>query len=200
VAKRDHNRPSRQRISQSAEKELLRREQEARRDLDQLIDLLAKAAVDAASDDRLSETDRQFLKRQQQSFSGSAAELMKLLADHPYPHDREHRLRTLFWLLGSTCIIARNRLVDPIKNRLGTIAATRDRTALTPKIDEIIASEAKAVRQRRPDFSDNEIARHIKKRVNELIAEAAAIAGVKKIQLGQRAIGVRLKKISASSP
>ena len=99
----------------------------------------------------------------------------------------------------STAIIIKLAAKNPIADRVRTIRATEGRSALTPKIDEIIASEAKAVRQRRPDFSDNEIARQINKRVNELIAEAAAIAGVKKIQLGQRAIWNALKKPASSS-
>jgi hypothetical protein len=187
--------PARQRISQSAEKELLPREHEARDDLAQLIEFVKGMAADAASDKRLTDKDREFFKRQLSIFRGSVAELIKALGDHQHTHVREYRLQKLFEALGSTCIIARNQLVDPIKNRLSTIAATKGRSVLTPKINEIIASEATGIRQRRSDFSDNEVARQIKDRVNERIAEAATEAGVKKIKLDQRAIGVRLKKM-----
>jgi len=128
------------------------------------------------------------------------AKLIEFVAQHPDRHIRRQRLHDLAQVTGSTAAIIRLAAKNPIADRVRTIRATEGRSALTPKIDEIIASEAKAVRQRRPDFSDNEIARQIKERVNELIAEAAAIAGVKKIpHLGQRAIWNALKKPASSS-
>src|SRR6516162_3294425 len=133
------------------------------------------------------------------SLSRGLAGLIKVVTQHPDPQIRKQGLRYVRQVAESTATIIEYAAKNPIADRARTISATKNRSALTPKIDEIIASEAKAVRQRHPDFSDNEIARQINKRVNELIAEAAAIAGVKKIQLGQRAIGVRLKKIPASS-
>ena len=134
------------------------------------------------------------------SLSRGLAGLIKVVTQHPDPQIRKQGLRYVRQVAESTATIIEYAAKNPIADRARTISATKNRSALTPKIDEIIASEAKAVRQRHPDFSDNEIARQINKRVNELIAEAAAIAGVKKIQLGQRAIGVRLKKIPASRP
>jgi hypothetical protein len=126
--------------------------------------------------------------------------LIALVIQHPDPHVRRQGLHDLNQVLESMATIIEYAAKNSIADRARVLRATKGRSELTPKIDEIIASEAKAVRQRHPDFSDNEIARQINKRVNELIAEAAAIAGVKKIQLGQRAIGVRLKKIPASRP
>jgi hypothetical protein len=128
------------------------------------------------------------------------AGLIELVVQHPDPQVRRQGLRYVLQVTESTATIIEHMAKNPVADRLTTISATKNRSALTSKIDEIIASEAKAVRQRHPDFSDNEIARQIKKRVNKLIAEAAAVAGVKKKQLGQRAIGVRLKKIPLSSP
>jgi hypothetical protein len=126
--------------------------------------------------------------------------LIALVIQHPDPHVRRQGLHDLSQVLESMVTIIEYAAKNPIADHARAIRATKGRSELTPEIDEIIASEAKAVRQRRPDFSDNEIARQINKRVNERIAVVAAIAGVKKIpKLGQRAIGVHLKKPASSS-
>jgi hypothetical protein len=136
------------------------------------------------------------LTQQRDIFIGALPELKKLLlADCRYPHEREHRVRTLFEVLGSACIIARNQLVDPIKNRLGTAKATQGRSALTPKINDIIAAAVKAERRDHPKLSAVGIAKKIRAPVNEQIAAAAAkAADVNKKPLGVRAILLRFPK------
>jgi len=97
------------------------------------------------SDERLSHKDRKFLSRQRNAFSGSIAELIKVLEDHQYAHVREHRLRTLFEALGATCIIARNQLLDPIKDRLSTAKAAGKKKEMTAKGDDIIIAAARPI-------------------------------------------------------
>lgn len=181
----------------SAEKELLRHElrheQETRRDLDQLTDLLAKAARDAASDNRLTEDDRQFLRRQGDIFSTAVSKLIELLAkDQQHAHVREYRLRKLFEALGSTCVIASHQVTDQIKNRLRAAPATAAKKATTEKTNEIIFEVAEMKWRRRPNWTPWGIAGEIHEQVNERLKAQ----GLK--PLGRSAITHRLEKLRSS--
>jgi hypothetical protein len=144
-------------------------------------------------------TDRRDLLNSEVSLLLRAlAKLIAFVAQHPDPHIRRQRLHDLHQVLRSTATIIRLAAKNPIADRLRTIPAAKGRSALTPKIDEIIAAEASGVQQRHPKWSDTEVARHIKDRVNKQIATAAAKAGVNKGTLDLRAIAVRLKRIRAS--
>jgi len=61
---------------------------EARGGLDQLVQLLTKTAIDAATDQKVKFTNkkREQLRRQSDILSGAVAELIKILTDHPHAH------------------------------------------------------------------------------------------------------------------
>jgi hypothetical protein len=133
--------------------------------LDQLLELLAGAALDAASDRKVEFTDveRERLRRQGGILSNAVDELVQILIDHPQEHIREHRLTALFAALGATTFIASHVINNKTLNRVRATPATNENVARKERIKEIIADEL--AKLSRSDLSDKAKASLIQKKV-----------------------------------
>jgi hypothetical protein len=139
----------------ATKEEWRRRELEARGGLDQLVQLLAESAIDAAADRKFKFTneERKQLRKHSDILSGAAAELAKILIDHPLEHVREYRLAKLFEALGSTTFIASHVVKNKTIDRLRTAPATEKRleNAQQTKTEIIIGEEVDRFRKQYPD-------------------------------------------------
>jgi len=139
---------------QLAEEERRRLELEARGGLDQLVQLLTKTAIDAATDQKVKFTNkkREQLRRQSDILSGAVAELIKILTDHPHAHIREYRLANLFEALGSTAFIASYVIKNKTLDKLRTADATEKRLSKVrkPEVETIIGEEFAKFRKQQP--------------------------------------------------
>jgi hypothetical protein len=101
------------------------------------------SALDAASDRKVNFTDeeRERLRRQSGILSSAVAELVKILADHPLEHGREHRLAKLSEALGATTFIASHVIDNATLRRLRTAATNATRSAEKEETKRIIADE-----------------------------------------------------------
>ena len=155
--------------SKLSARHLLRREQDARRQLGQLTDLLAKAAAVGVSDERLTKEERERLMRQRDVLSGSVAELITILTDHQPAEVCEYRIYKLFEALGSACVLGNRYLVDPIRNRLSVLPATNAKKAKAKSqwTKNIIVEAAEAIRRKHPSYAQWRIAGEIRKLINQ---------------------------------
>lgn len=153
-------------MAKSARHQLPRREEETRRDLSHLIELLKKTAADCASYEGLTKKERARWIRQGESFSSSVAELEMILTDRHPVRVREYRLYKLFEVLGSACFIAA-RVEDLTGNRLRTAKAANARHS--PLTQKIVEEKAEKIRREFPGYKDWHIAGMIEKSVNEKI-------------------------------
>lgn len=132
-----------------------RLELEARGGLDQLVQLLTKAALDAAADQKVEFTNkkREQLRRQSDILSGAVAELIKILTDDPHTYVREYRLAKLYEALGSTAFVASYVIKNKTLDELRTAPATEKRLAKakTPKVQAIIYEEFEKFLQDNPN-------------------------------------------------
>jgi hypothetical protein len=103
--------------STAAEKELQRQEQETRRNLGEFVDSVLAVADESAHEIGVADAERELRRRRAEQFSSSVKELIAILADHPYAHQREYRLFKLWQVLGSVSFIA-NRWTERIEKRI----------------------------------------------------------------------------------
>jgi hypothetical protein len=164
-------------------------EEETRRGLKQLIDLLAEAANDRARDPRFTAADHQFFRRQRDILLGSVAELIKILEGRQPTGIREHRPQTLFEALGAACVIAGHTITDEIKNRLTSGPAAAAKKAKTAKRDQIIIEVAKPIWQKRRNRTPWRVAGEMIERLNQRLLES------KYDQLRRRAIAENLERL-----
>jgi LPS O-antigen subunit length determinant protein (WzzB/FepE family) len=191
-----HQTPQRQ----FAEDERQRLELEARGGLDQLVQLLTKAAHSAAADQKteFTDTERERLCRQSDILSGAVAELIKILTDHPYAHIREYRLANLFEALGSTAFLAPLVVENPTFDRLRAAPATERRLEMVQKstVVSIICEEFDTLRKQQPDteWGPWEAARVCYEPINKRIAKLIRGKKIKGKPLETDSIARYLKK------
>jgi hypothetical protein len=173
---------------QLAEEERRRLELEARGGLDQLVQLLTKAASDAWHDQRLwGHGDRARYFGRSADLIMTVDKLSKVILDHPDAGVRTERLVALHDALEAAAIIG-GCLKTPAANRLRTVAVTEKRRqqarAQVPRTAEIIEDEFNKLREKYPnkDFKKKgpwKTARVLKQRCEregQLALEADTIA------------------------
>jgi hypothetical protein len=109
----------------------------------------------------------------------------------------ERALRKLFEALGSTCIIAPNQLVDPIKNRLNATDASDERRKTTAKVDAIICEVVGRFWRKYPSYKPWRVAGEKCEKINARLAEEVRSRKGRKLKpLGPSALAKHLKRLA----
>ncbi len=141
-------------------------------DLTAFTELLVSTARDAASPDeplsrKLTDEERNLLRRMADQLASGVEQLKKIIAAHPY---REHGFEQLWAALGSAAIIASHGLIDEIQARIKKESAAGARSKRAAKRHDIRQKAAELgarVRKRRPGLSAMGIANTIMPELNK---------------------------------
>jgi hypothetical protein len=148
-------------------------ESEIRRGLDKLAQVLTGAAGAAAAYQKMKLTDRERerLRKQGSIHPSAVTVLVDILADHPRANVREYRLAKLFEAVGSAAYIA-SYVVKNEAHRVRTVAANTANPARKKKTKRVITEE---LAKRGPNLSNQ--------RAAELIHKTAKNRAVRKLKL-----------------
>jgi integrase len=127
------------------------------------LESLARAASspDEPLSKKLTDEERQFLQAKGETFSDAVNGLVKIIADQPYQHAREHGFRQLWAALGSAVVIGCHATMDSIRERIQNESAAKARLGrqkISRDRGQIIARLAAEVREQHPEWKESAVA------------------------------------------
>jgi hypothetical protein len=151
-----------------SEEQQQQRELNARRDLEQLVELLMNAASNIWHDPKLSGRDRALACGRSADLLSTIDSLSKVLLDHPNAGVRADRLIAFHDAIEAVAILA-GGLKAPVAHRLHTAAGRAGVAARKDQENEVILEVTEPFRQRHPMEGPWQIAPRAIEKINELL-------------------------------
>jgi hypothetical protein len=160
------------------------------------LERLARAASspDEPLSKKLTDEERQFLQTKGEIFSDAVNGLVKIIADQPYEHAREHGFYQLWAALGSAVVIGRHATIDSIRERIQNESAAKARLArqkTSRDKDQIIARLAADVRKQHPEWKESAVGDAVAQQLEEQTGPGGSLD--RKYRLGDEAVRKRLR-------
>jgi hypothetical protein len=153
-----------------SEEQQQQREQNARHDLEQLVETILKAASDICRDPKLLGRDRALAFGRGAFLLATIDRLSKVLLDHPDVDVRADRLIDLRDAIEAAAILA-GGLKAPVAHRLRTAPFRAAKAAKDDQVDEVILKVAAPIRQRHPADGPYQIAPRAVEEINEQLKD-----------------------------